>query len=83
MYQPAKSAQCSDCNPGTGRKEFYMPTKKFVRFSDLKIEFKPAKTTIKTAAILAIAMLCLGAVLYGTDIGATKLLDMVIQAIAK
>ena len=58
-----------------------MLTKKFVRFSSLNIEFKPAKETIKIAAIVAIGMLCLGALLYGVDTGATKLLDIVIQTL--
>lgn len=59
-----------------------MLTKKFVRFSNLHIEFKPAGETLKIAALVAISMLCLGALLYGVDTGATKLLDLVIQAIS-
>lgn len=58
-----------------------MPAKRFVRFSRLHIEFKPAKETIKIAAIVTISMLCLGTLLYGVDTGATKLLDIVIQTI--
>lgn len=58
-----------------------MLTKKFVRFSSLNIEFKPAKETIKIATIVAIGMLCLGTLLYGVDTGTTKLLDIVIQTL--
>lgn len=56
--------------------------KDHVRFRDLHIEFKPAKETIKIAAIIAITMLCLGAVLYGTDTGTNRLISAMISAIS-
>lgn len=56
--------------------------KNHVRFKDLGIEFRPAKETLKTAAVIAVSMLCLGAVLYGADTGVTKLIGLAVSAIS-